>query len=253
MADKISFFRSYHEASKDLDPETYKEAMISILDYAFDDKEIDVSKMSASARMFFMLTKPNIDASIKKSRGGAKGGRSQKDDDKLACENDKASLQESDKLACEKSEASLQKSVSDKDIGIGDRNKDKELGIGDRNKELGDRNNESKNKSGKATHASRHSYGEYNHVLLTDDQYNRFLDDVGEEVAAEAIKILDEYCQISGRKYKDYNLALRKWPLDEARRNGSRSSPEKSSPKPDKTSFMLNFIAEEEAKERSGT
>lgn len=57
----------------------------------------------------------------------------------------------------------------------------------------------------------RHRYGEYTHVLLTDNEYKRLVDEYGEEATKEAIKRVDEYCQESGKRYSDYNLTIRRW------------------------------------------
>lgn len=58
---------------------------------------------------------------------------------------------------------------------------------------------------------NKHKYGEYNHVLLSDDEYNRLIRDYGEKAVKDGIKNVDEYCQQYGKSYKDYNLTLRKW------------------------------------------
>ena len=55
----------------------------------------------------------------------------------------------------------------------------------------------------------RHKYGEYNHVMLTDDEYARLISDYGEDVTKQYIKKVDEYCEQSGKTYKNYNLAIR--------------------------------------------
>ena len=57
----------------------------------------------------------------------------------------------------------------------------------------------------------KHKYGEYGHVLLTDEQYTRLIDDYGEKFVLDGIRNVDEYCQEHGKTYKDYNLTLRKW------------------------------------------
>lgn len=57
----------------------------------------------------------------------------------------------------------------------------------------------------------KHKYGEYNHVLLTDAQYEKLVKDFGEDRTKQAIKYLDEYIQMKGAKYKDHNLVMRKW------------------------------------------
>ena len=57
--------------------------------------------------------------------------------------------------------------------------------------------------------SKRHRYGEYNHVMLTDDEYARLISDYGEDVTKQYIKKVDEYCEQSGKAYKNYNLAIR--------------------------------------------
>lgn len=60
----------------------------------------------------------------------------------------------------------------------------------------------------------RHKHGEYGHVMLTDKQYQKLVEDYGEDSTKQAIKKVDEYCQQYGKSYKDYNLTLRKWGFD---------------------------------------
>ncbi len=54
-------------------------------------------------------------------------------------------------------------------------------------------------------------FGEYQHVKLTEEQYQKLIEDLGEAVTAEYIKRVDEYQQQTGRSYKDYNLTIRNW------------------------------------------
>lgn len=53
------------------------------------------------------------------------------------------------------------------------------------------------------------AFGEYKHVLLTDEQYKKLVFDYGEKTVARYIKKVDEYCEQSGKRYKNYNLAIR--------------------------------------------
>lgn len=73
-----------------------------------------------------------------------------------------------------------------------------------------DKNSIDKNSIDKVSNI-RHKHGEYKHVLLTDEQYQKLLDDLGESKLTEYIKKVDEYCQQYGKSYKDYNLTIRKW------------------------------------------
>ena len=61
---------------------------------------------------------------------------------------------------------------------------------------------------------SKHKYGEYNHVLLTDTEYKHLVNDYGQDATHDAIKYLDEYIEMKGAKYKNHNLVLRKWVFD---------------------------------------
>jgi hypothetical protein len=57
----------------------------------------------------------------------------------------------------------------------------------------------------------KHKYGEYKHVLLSDEQYQKLLNDFGELKLKGMIKNLDEYLQMKNVTYKDHNLTMRKW------------------------------------------
>lgn len=54
-------------------------------------------------------------------------------------------------------------------------------------------------------------FGEYGNVSLTDEQYSQLVKDYGESVMNDYIQRMDEYIQMKGKKYKDFNLALRNW------------------------------------------
>lgn len=59
----------------------------------------------------------------------------------------------------------------------------------------------------------KHKYGEYKHVLLTDEEFQRLADDFG-SMASEAIAFLDEYIEEKGYKSKSHNLAIRRWVIN---------------------------------------
>ena len=66
---------------------------------------------------------------------------------------------------------------------------------------------------------SKHKYGEYSHVLLTDKEHTHLIELYGDSLN-EHIKILDEYIETSGKKYKNHSLVIQKWVHDEwAKRN----------------------------------
>lgn len=57
----------------------------------------------------------------------------------------------------------------------------------------------------------RHKYGAYKHVLLTDEQYKKLCSEHGEPDTKLAIKKVDDYCEETGKTYKNYLLVLNRW------------------------------------------
>jgi len=66
----------------------------------------------------------------------------------------------------------------------------------------------------KDVYTRKHKYGEYQHVLLTDKEHTHLIELYGPSLD-EHIKILDEYIETSGKKYKNHSLVIQKWVHDE--------------------------------------
>lgn len=58
---------------------------------------------------------------------------------------------------------------------------------------------------------AKHKYGEYQHVMLTDNEYENIGNAYGWDMREKAIKFLDEYIEEKGYKSKSHNLAIRRW------------------------------------------
>lgn len=74
---------------------------------------------------------------------------------------------------------------------------------------------------------ARKSYGEFGWVKLTDDEYNRLLNDLGEAEVKRCIAYVDESAQATGNKnkWRDWNLVVRKchkqgWGLNQQQKKG---------------------------------
>lgn len=67
-------------------------------------------------------------------------------------------------------------------------------------------------------------YGEYRHVRLTESEFNKLCEDFGDITALKAIDAVDKYCQETGKTYKDYNLTIRRWGIDAAKKNKEPAS-----------------------------
>ena len=83
----------------------------------------------------------------------------------------------------------------------------------------------------------RKKYGEFRHVLLTDEEYNRLVEKNGKQETDAAIKEVDRYCEETGKKYQNYNLTIQRWGYDAAKKEARGKPPDK----PKATSFNGNF------------
>ena len=64
----------------------------------------------------------------------------------------------------------------------------------------------------------KHRHGEFGHVLLTDEEFES-LDDKVNGYRDAYIRIVDEYCEQSGRSYKNYSLAIQNFYRRDLERN----------------------------------
>ena len=71
--------------------------------------------------------------------------------------------------------------------------------------------------------APRKKYGEYKNILLTEAQHTKLIKDYSKLEIDNIIQKMDEWIQLKGKPYKDYNLALRKWLREDKTKNGGSS------------------------------
>ncbi len=101
-------------------------------------------------------------------------------------------------------------SYSEKNPNKSEKNPTKESKV-NKSKENKSKVKESIKPDGAKQKPTRHKYGEYNHVLLTDEQYTKLIADFSEQIVKDYIRRVDEYCQQYGKSYNDYNLTIRNW------------------------------------------
>lgn len=58
---------------------------------------------------------------------------------------------------------------------------------------------------------TKHKYGEYKNVLLTNTEYNKLIADFGESNAKTKIDNMDKAIEMKGYKYKSHYLAILNW------------------------------------------
>lgn len=61
---------------------------------------------------------------------------------------------------------------------------------------------------------SKHKHGEYSHVLLTQTDYQKLVEQYGEEMTEKAITFLDEYIEMKNYRARNHYLAIKKWVVD---------------------------------------
>ncbi len=74
--------------------------------------------------------------------------------------------------------------------------------------------NNNKNNNTNTKEILKKSYGEFNNVLLTDDQFRKLADKFGEQMLQQRIQNTSEYFQLKGKKAKEYTdhyLCILRW------------------------------------------
>ena len=88
--------------------------------------------------------------------------------------------------------------------------------------------NPTKKSKSKKEKQPKHKYGEYQHVLLTDAEYERLCSEFGNEFMDKVIKFLDEYIEEKGYKSQSHNLAIRRWVIDAVKEKEAKNKTKSS-------------------------
>lgn len=186
----FSFYRSYYEASKDLPTkEDQADFLMAICSYIFDGVEPEITGVASA---MFKLAKPNLDTSVKRANAGQIGGSNNKKQNKTKA-NEKQN--ESKSEANEKQNGSQAEAINDymiNDYMIND------CMIND------------KEKINKKEKPQKHKYGQYQNVLLSDDELEKLKTEFPGDWE-ERIERVSEYCASKGVTYKNYLATIRTW------------------------------------------
>lgn len=166
------FYRSFRDAISEMSDENKLATLLAICDYALYGVEPKLK--DAMARAVFTVARPSIDANKGRRANGKKGGRPPK----------KPMVSDSENQWFSKSEST--ESESGTDTGA--------------------------NGADKPPTPTRKKYGKYGWVKLTDSDYNRLLNDLGQAEAERCIAYVDESAQSTGNKnrWRDWNLVVRR-------------------------------------------
>lgn len=70
---------------------------------------------------------------------------------------------------------------------------------------------------------SKSSYGKFNNVLLSDDEYDLLIEEFGNP--KQLIKRLDEYKEQSGKQYNSDYMAIKKWVVEAVKEDEAKKPP----------------------------
>ena len=108
--------------------------------------------------------------------------------------------------------ANISPTVAEKITGVGENfthgSKNNHLGVGENFNTIINSNSNNTKTSNKSN-ICKHRYGEYNNVLLTDEEYQKLRKEVPDY--EEWIQKCSEYVASTGRSYKSHYAAIRKW------------------------------------------
>ena len=183
-------YKSFVDAVRVLDPETQLEAYNAYYAYLFDGE--DYTGDNAMVKALMLMAKPSIDKAQNRYdaavENGRKGGRPPKPEKNQNETRTKPEQNQSKTRT--KPEQNLTVAVADT-VAVNDT--------------VTVSSNEDKKRH------PRHRFGEYGHVLLSDEELQKLETERGKERTDAAIRKVDEYCESHGKTYKNYYLVLRKW------------------------------------------
>jgi hypothetical protein len=182
----FSFYRSYYEAAKDLPTkEDQADFLMAICSYIFDGVDPEIQGVASA---MFKLAKPNLDTSVKRANAGQIGGSNNKKQNKTkASEKQNESKIEANEKQTASNDEATPKRYMINDNMIND-----------------------KEKINKKEKPQKHKYGQYQNVLLSDDE----LEELKKEFPVdweERIERVSEYCASKGATYKNYLATIRNW------------------------------------------
>lgn len=185
---QFTFYRSYYEAIRALPKKDQTAVLLAVCAYALDNKE---PNLSGTAKAVFTLIRPTLDTSRRKSQSGKKGG-----------ENG-SKTEASGKQNVSKTEAKRKQTVSEKE-----KEKEKEIEI--------------ENECYIEPKNTRHKYGSYSNVLLTDEELDKLKTEFPTDWE-QRIERLSEYIASKGAKYKSHLATIRAWARKEDTKQYNRT------------------------------
>ena len=227
-------FRSFFKGMKNLDDHSWRQMVEAIAAYSMDGVEPELPDHLVMA---FEFARPEIDKTIKMRALGSAGGKSKK---RLQAENDstetrlQAETKNTDlRLQAETAQPETRLQADDNTLksepespaedpslerartrinnnNIYNTSSPNSYSITENNtKGLDKEGVKDREYEGKGTQTTRHRYGTYGNVLLSDQEMEKLRSEFPDW--EEWIRKVDNYTQSSGKRYKDYLAVIRNW------------------------------------------
>lgn len=200
------FYASFYEALQDLKDKERLQVYDAICDLALTGND---RKLSGLSKTIFTLIKPQVLANTQKFNNGKRGGRPKKITTGLdETETTGYDLKETTGYVSEETETKPNDNV----------NVNGNVNVNDNVNVNGETATKTSSQK-KPTKAkiTKHKHGEYSHVLLSDEEYEKLIEQYPNH--EELIKTLDEAKEMKGYKYQSDYLAIKKWVVDAVNKN----------------------------------
>ena len=187
-------YTDYADKFKRLSDEQFGRLIRSVMEYKTTGETPDIDDLVVG--MAFDVIKMDVDLQSeryrKRAEAGKKGGQAYKPTEAEVSKSKQTEAKESEENPTEQEEAKPYKKEKEKEK----EKKNKNIQGGSRGEEKA---------------PSRHRYGGYGHVLLSDHDITALDAEYGHDQVREAITYLDNYCESNGKTYKNYAQAMRNW------------------------------------------
>ena len=227
------FFPSLFEALEGADDALFAETLRAVANFAFKGEE--PGELSPTARAIYTMAKPHFEINAAKREAGRKGalarwGTAERG---VADKNSAVGADSANSTAYSKNSSAISamnpanatvtvtETVTGTERGTGTGT---ETGTATETETETNALTETTSPSGQEKHIARtrtrtqkspaeqkHKRGEFGHVMLTDAEYTRLCDEKGKDETDAAIRVVDEYAETSGKRYKNYSLAIQRW------------------------------------------
>ncbi|MBU5449196.1 Lin1244/Lin1753 domain-containing protein [Acetivibrio sp. MSJd-27] len=92
-----------------------------------------------------------------------------------------------------------------------------------------------------ASRTRQKTFGKYGHVLLDSAELEKLNGQYGEEMVHKAAGLLDEYMEMTGKRYQNCALAIKRWGIEAVKERGGGKNKNEKNGKNEKKSGFHNF------------